>query len=151
MKSSLHRLIPFLPLLSTQFYSSALRLISRPACVSKSGSTRLCYRAEQSRVVAYCRQSASTVTPGIEPSWDHGHIFVQCQDFCFFFRSSSFDKKGGAGHGPHGKHRLLLSHIVLGVFTASLHSNGCGGDHIGNSLSIVEVCLPLARVYQVVA
>jgi hypothetical protein len=37
--------------------------------------------AEQSRAVAYCRQPASTVTPGIEPPGTHGHIFVQCQDF----------------------------------------------------------------------
>jgi hypothetical protein len=29
-------------------------------------------------------------------------------------------------HGPHGKRRLLLSRIVLGVFTAPLHSNGRG-------------------------
>jgi hypothetical protein len=35
MKSSLHRLIPFVPLLSTQFNSSAPKLISRQAGVSK--------------------------------------------------------------------------------------------------------------------
>jgi hypothetical protein len=45
-------------------------------------------------------------------------------------------------HGPHEKHRLLLSHNVLGVFTAPLHSNGRGADHIENNLSIIEACLP---------
>jgi hypothetical protein len=36
----------------------------------------------------------------------------------------------------------LLSRIVLGVFTAPLHSSGRGTDHIENSLSVVEACLP---------
>jgi hypothetical protein len=45
-------------------------------------------------------------------------------------------------HGPYGKHRLLLSRIVLGVFTAPLHSNDRGADHIEDSLSIVEAFLP---------
>jgi hypothetical protein len=45
-------------------------------------------------------------------------------------------------HGRHGKHRLLLSRIILGVFTAPLHSNGRGADHVGNSTSVVEACLP---------
>jgi hypothetical protein len=54
-------------------------------------------------------------------------------------------------HRPYGKLRLLLSPIVLGVFTAPLHSNGRGADHIENILSIVEECLPQARVYRVVA
>jgi hypothetical protein len=54
-------------------------------------------------------------------------------------------------HGPHGKHRLLLSRIVLGLFTAPLHSNGRGSDYIENSFSIVDACLPRARVYRVVA
>jgi hypothetical protein len=40
-----------------------------------------------SRTVAYCRQPASTVTPGNEPTGTHGHIFVQCQVFCFFLLS----------------------------------------------------------------
>jgi predicted transporter len=35
-----------------------------------------------------------------------------------------------------------LFRIILGVFTAPLHSNGRGADHIENSLSIVEACLP---------
>jgi hypothetical protein len=46
---------------------------------------------------------------------------------------------------------LPLSRIVLGVFTAPLHSNGRGVDHIETGLSIVEACLLQARVYQVVA
>jgi hypothetical protein len=31
---------------------------------------------------------------------------------------------------PHGKHRLLLSRIVLGALTAPLHGNGHCVDHI---------------------
>jgi hypothetical protein len=54
-------------------------------------------------------------------------------------------------HGPHGKRRLLMSGIVLGLFTAPLHSIVRGADHIENNISIVEVCLPRARVYQVIA
>jgi hypothetical protein len=49
-------------------------------------------------------------------------------------------------HGLHGKHRLLLLRIVLEMFTAPLHSNGRGADHIENSLSIVDACLPRARL-----
>jgi hypothetical protein len=45
-------------------------------------------------------------------------------------------------HGPHGKHHILLSNIILGVFAAPLHSNGHGADHIEHSLCIVETCLP---------
>jgi hypothetical protein len=36
------------------------------------------------------------------------------------------------------------------VFTVPLHSNGRGADHIENSISIVEACLPRAGVYRVV-
>jgi hypothetical protein len=32
--------------------------------------------------------------------------------------------------------------IVLGVFTAPWHISGRGADHIQNSLSVVEACLP---------
>jgi hypothetical protein len=39
MNPSLHRLIPFLPLLSTQFNSSAPKLISLQAGVSKLDSS----------------------------------------------------------------------------------------------------------------
>jgi hypothetical protein len=41
--------------------------------------------------------------------------------------------------------------IVLGVFTAPLHSNNLGVDHIENSISVVEVCLLRACVYRIVA
>jgi hypothetical protein len=54
-------------------------------------------------------------------------------------------------HGPHGKHRLLLHRIILGVFIAPLHRYGRGADHIENSLSTVEACLPRTRVHRVVA
>jgi hypothetical protein len=37
---------------------------------------------------------------------------------------------------------LLLPRIVLGVFTAQLHNNCRGADHIENSPSVVEACLP---------
>jgi hypothetical protein len=45
-------------------------------------------------------------------------------------------------HGPHGKHRLLLSRIALCVFTAPLHCSSLDPDHIENSLSTVEAYLP---------
>jgi hypothetical protein len=51
-------------------------------------------------------------------------------------------------HRPHRKHRLLLSRIVLGVFTAPLHNKNRGAGYIENNLSIVEACLPQALVYQ---
>jgi hypothetical protein len=54
-------------------------------------------------------------------------------------------------HGLQGKHRLLLPLIVLGVFSAPLHSNGRGADHIDNILTTAEECLPRERVYRVVA
>jgi hypothetical protein len=44
-------------------------------------------------------------------------------------------------NGPHWKQHLLLSRIVLCVFTAPLHSNGCGANQIEKSPSIVEECL----------
>jgi hypothetical protein len=53
-------------------------------------------------------------------------------------------------HRPHRKHSLLLSHIVLGVFTAALHSNGRSTDCIENTLFVVEACLLQVRVYRVV-
>jgi hypothetical protein len=43
-------------------------------------------------------------------------------------------------HGPHGKHRLLLTRIVLGVFTTPLHSNGRGADHTEDNLLLRRVC-----------
>jgi hypothetical protein len=46
-------------------------------------------------------------------------------------------------HSPHGKDSLLLSSIILGIFTAPLHSNGRGADHIENILSVV-----VALVYE---
>jgi hypothetical protein len=49
-------------------------------------------------------------------------------------------------HLPQRKHGLLLCRMVLVVFSAKLHNNGRGTDHIENSLSIVEACLPHARV-----
>jgi hypothetical protein len=54
-------------------------------------------------------------------------------------------------HGLYGKHRPLLSSIVLGVLTAPLYSNGRSMDHTENSLSIVEASLLQARLYRVVA
>jgi hypothetical protein len=59
--------------------------------------TRFLYN-EQSRAVAYCRQPASTVTPGIEPRWDPWPLFsVKTFVLFSFFRRSSFDKKGVVG------------------------------------------------------
>jgi hypothetical protein len=54
-------------------------------------------------------------------------------------------------HGPVVKHRFPLFRIVLGVFTAPLHSNGHGAYHVEISFSVAEACLPRARVYRVVA
>jgi hypothetical protein len=55
---------------------------------------------QQSRAEAYCRQPASTVTPGIEPRWDPLPYICSMSRLLFFFsffRCSSFDKKGGVG------------------------------------------------------
>jgi hypothetical protein len=49
------------------------------------------------------------------------------------------------------KTQLLLSPIVLCVFTAPQQSNGRNADHIENSLPTVGAFLPRARVYRVVA
>jgi hypothetical protein len=55
-------------------------------------------------------------------------------------------------HGPHRKHRLQLSRIVLDVLTAPLHNNSRGADRVlENNLSVVEQYLPRARVYRVIA
>jgi hypothetical protein len=42
---------------------------------------------EQSRAVAYCRQPASTVTPGIEPHWDPWPYICSMSRLLFFFPS----------------------------------------------------------------
>jgi hypothetical protein len=52
---------------------------------------------------------------------------------------------------PKVNARLLLSSILLGVFTALLHNNGRGANHTENNLSIVEAYLPRAGVCRVVA
>jgi hypothetical protein len=76
--------------------------------------------------------------------WSHEtRLFTLCCSVEFFFITTL--------HGPHGKRRLLLSHIVLGELTAPLYSNDRGADHIENSLSIVETRSPRARVYTFVA
>jgi hypothetical protein len=41
----------------------------------------------QSRAVAYCRQPASTVTPGIEPRWDPWPYVCSMSRLLFFFLS----------------------------------------------------------------
>jgi hypothetical protein len=53
-------------------------------------------RTEQSRAVAYCRQPASTVIPGIKPLWDPWPYICSMSRLLFssFFRCSPFDKKG---------------------------------------------------------
>jgi hypothetical protein len=40
--------------------------------------------AEQSKAVAYCRQPASTVTPGIEPSWNPWSYISSMSRLLFF-------------------------------------------------------------------
>jgi hypothetical protein len=40
--------------------------------------------AEQSRAVAYCRQPASTVTPGFEPRWDPWPYIYSVSRLLFF-------------------------------------------------------------------
>jgi hypothetical protein len=40
--------------------------------------------AEQSSAVAYCRQPASTVTPGIEPCWDPWPYIYSTSRLLFF-------------------------------------------------------------------
>jgi hypothetical protein len=58
---------------------------------------RRCPVTEQSRALAYCRQRASTVTLGIEPRWDPWPYICSVSRPFFFFRCSSFDKKGAVG------------------------------------------------------
>jgi hypothetical protein len=70
----------------------------------------------------------------------HGSL---CWSIEFFFINTL--------HGLHLKHRLLFPHIVLDIFTALLHGNGRGADHIENNLPIAEACIPRERVYRVFA
>jgi hypothetical protein len=70
-------------------------------------------------------------------------LFTLCCSNGFFFITTLT--------GLHGKQHLLLSRIVLRVFTAPLRSNGRGADHTEKSFSIVEACLQPARVYRVLA
>jgi hypothetical protein len=46
--------------------------------------------SEQRRVVAYCRQPASTVTLGIEPRWDPWPYISSVSRLLFFFLLSLF-------------------------------------------------------------
>jgi hypothetical protein len=105
MKSSFHRLIPFLPL----FWSCKFRRLDP-----------IQFLCAQARISAGRRLETRLLT--------------LCCPIEFFFITTL--------HGPHGKHRLLLSLTVSGVFTAPLHSNGRGADQIENRLSFVEACLP---------
>jgi hypothetical protein len=57
--------------------------------------------------------------------------FTLCCSIEFFFITTL--------HGPYGKYRLLSS-----------RSNGRGANDIEDSVSVVEACLPQARVYRVV-
>jgi hypothetical protein len=111
MKSSFHRLIPFLPLFCNcqfrrldciQFLCSHAHILADWRLETRLDSTRLC------SILLYAAE----------------HFFITTL------------------HGTRGKRRLLLFRIVLGVFTAPLHSNGRGTDHTENRLSIVEECLP---------
>jgi hypothetical protein len=103
MKSSLHRLIHVLPLFcNCQFRRiDSVQFLSSQAHTPAGGVLQLdsIRRAEQSRAVAYCRQPASTVTPGIEPRWDPWLCICSVSRLLFFsfFLCSSFDKKGGVG------------------------------------------------------
>jgi hypothetical protein len=51
----------------------------------------------------------------------------------------------------HAENTASIVPYCLGVFTAPLHSNDRGADHIENNLSIVEECLPQTCLYRVVA
>jgi hypothetical protein len=52
-------------------------------------------------------------------------LYVYCSIEFFFITTL---------HGPQEKRRLLLSRVVLGVFTAPMYNNGRGADHIENKL-----------------
>jgi hypothetical protein len=56
-------------------------------------------KAEQSRAVAYCRQPASKVTPGIEPRWDPWPYICSVSRLLFFssFVVPSLIKREGFG------------------------------------------------------
>jgi hypothetical protein len=70
----------FLPLLQVKVKVTLRLTVSQSVLQSKQG-----------RAVAYYRQPASTVTPGIKPRWDPWPRRL----FFSFFCCSSFDKKGG--------------------------------------------------------
>jgi hypothetical protein len=74
--------------------SSLFCLLSAPECWQLTNSWL------QSRAVAFCRQPASTVTPGIEPRrdpWPYICSMSRLLLFFSFFRCSAFDKKGRVG------------------------------------------------------
>jgi hypothetical protein len=99
---------------------------------------------------------ASAVIFGSESSGTRDHILLsQIRDFPFRrllrlaglrWRYSTPPPHGSwillYNHFARTPRKHLLSHIVLGMFTAPFHSNGRGADRIENSLSIVEACLP---------
>jgi hypothetical protein len=92
MLSSLHWLT-FKSQLNSQLFSSQSSSIADPI-------DSLISTSQQSRAVAYCRQPARMVTLGIEPRWDPWPYICSVSrllSFFFFFRCSSFDKKGGVG------------------------------------------------------
>jgi hypothetical protein len=70
-------------------------------------------RAEQSRALAYCRQTASTATLGIEPRWDPWPYICSVSRLlfvCVFFGCSSFDKKGGVG--LFYNYNFIILHLI---------------------------------------
>jgi hypothetical protein len=106
-------------------------------------STRSC-RAEQSRAVAYCRQPASMITPGIEPRWDPWPYICSVSRLLFFssFIGSPLIKR-------EGLNTFLRVSCVLSRPSADCRQNTmCYSSSVimrihcnGNSL-LWEQCLP---------
>jgi hypothetical protein len=67
---------------STQFSNAQSQ--SHIATDGRALSQSVFVLAEQSRAVAYCRQPASMITPGIEPRWDPWPYICSMSRLCFF-------------------------------------------------------------------
>jgi hypothetical protein len=115
-------------------------------------------RAEQSRAVAYCRQQASTVTPGIEPWWDPWPYICSMSKLLFFsplFHCSSFNKKGGVGlFGVPLLHLIQTTLHCLGSSLYSLEAYPTETTASNNPIVVTGSCLaicwlsfPQERVY----
>jgi hypothetical protein len=119
-----------------------------------------CYRAEQSKAVAYCWQPASTVTLGIEPRWDPWPYICSVSRLLFFFsfvvpplikgRGWAFFVIGVAAMvsritPQHRRHRKLSPYCCVihgNVFIWPLPRNGFRNTAVLLSRNLATDCLP---------